>query len=203
MAGLACACPAKPIGYSNRQGLFVCVSCNKLDTVNLPQAQFNIRSDIANLFRGGPLDGSAYATETLTSGEFDFFTNEGYCLYHVTNELVTSEATGAKARVWEYRETPFAPGKNTTTRKKAVMTENAAAAETTETETAVVTNGLQDRRKALKLSRKQVSDHSGISQAKVARIEGGGKRTTQDEVDQLAKALDELTPVDTEPADEA
>ena len=49
---------------------------------------------------------------------------------------------------------------------------------------------LEARRKELKISRAQLSERSGLSQAKIARIEKGGSRTTEDEIATLTKALE-------------
>lgn len=52
------------------------------------------------------------------------------------------------------------------------------------------TENLLERRKALKLSRAQVSDRSGLAQSKIASIEAGtGKRVKPEEVQQLADAI--------------
>ena len=51
---------------------------------------------------------------------------------------------------------------------------------------------LEERRKALKLSRGQVATQSGLTQAKVYRIEKGGARTTEEETAAVTAALDAL-----------
>lgn len=49
---------------------------------------------------------------------------------------------------------------------------------------------LEARRKELKISRAQLSARSGLSQAKIMRIEKGGSRTTDEEIAALTKALE-------------
>lgn len=53
-----------------------------------------------------------------------------------------------------------------------------------------MTQDLEGRRKDLKLSRAALAEASGLSQAKIARIEKGGARTTDEEVATLTAALD-------------
>lgn len=56
---------------------------------------------LLNLFRGGPLDGLAYSTETLVSSAALPLPAQDYGW---TPEIVTSDLTGARARVWAYKE---------------------------------------------------------------------------------------------------
>lgn len=55
---------------------------------------------VLNFFRGGPLDGLAYKTsDLLTPAASSLHVNE----YDWTPETITSEKTGATARVWVFR----------------------------------------------------------------------------------------------------
>jgi transcriptional regulator with XRE-family HTH domain len=60
-------------------------------------------SDMLNYFRGGPIDGAAYDTQTLVSTAATVLP---VAEYHWTPEVITSQATGASARVWAYGPTP-------------------------------------------------------------------------------------------------
>lgn len=145
--------------------------------------------DMLNYFRGGPIDGTAYETSTLLAP-----VSEGsipITEYKWTPEVITSEKTGRTARVWLHKsmadtyvppaEEPAAPS----------ASGDAAAPDQPAAPTAEAgTLDLAEFRKRLKLSRKQVAQMTGLSEAKVARIESGSARTTDDELGQVREALE-------------
>ena len=53
-------------------------------------------------------------------------------------------------------------------------------------------SSLKERREALKVSRAKVAEDAGLTSAKIYRIETGGKRTTDEEVQQVSDALGRL-----------
>lgn len=148
-----------------------------------------------NFFKGGPMDGSAYETQTLleaAAGSLPVIE------YKWTPEVVTSSTTGASARVWLH--TSLANDASSV----AVVppADDARSDDGSSVAVADVTGGhsmskknevnLEERRKALKLSRGQVATQSGLTQAKVYRIEKGGARTTEEETAAVTAALDAL-----------
>lgn len=151
-----------------------------------------------NYFRGGPLDGTAYSTETMLDAEAG---GPGWTAqlaeYKWTPDIIISEKTGASARVWLHQS--LAPAEEPAPETPDPQAEGQATADVGPTESAtheevaiMAEQTLEDRRKALKLSRKQVSVKSGVSEAKVARIEKQGERTTEEEIKTLSDALDAL-----------
>lgn len=157
--------------------------------------------DVLNLFRGGPLDGHAYQTSTLLESNAERVEwSKQISEYRWTPEVAVSEKTGASARVWVHHT--ILPDDLAEQLKRTVSANKTpAAAGTTAGQPGMVNhkedglmaeNTLEDRRKALKLSRKQVATQSGVSEAKVARIEKEGERTTDEEKATLKAALDTL-----------
>lgn len=149
-------------------------------------------------FRGGPLDGRAYEVATLTR---DLSLGPYIIQYNWTPEIITSEQTGATARVWQHKELPGetarldgAAAALPPEQPVASDTESEREGDTSmaDTEAAVVTSGLLDRRTALKASRTDVQKISGLTVPQVARIEQGGARTTADEVKSYTDALDAI-----------
>ena len=127
-----------------------------------------------NYFRGGPHDGAAYQTSTLldaTQGRVSITE------YKWTPEIIVSEKTGSSARVWLWKQL-IVEGTDEPVGTTTVLEDNDTA------------NDLTARRNALKLSRGQLAEMTGLTQAKIARIEKGGPRTTPDEMAILSDALD-------------
>jgi hypothetical protein len=147
-----------------------------------------------NFFKGGPMDGSAYETQTLLDAAAGSLP---VTEYKWTPEVVTSSTTGASARVWLH--TSLANDASS-----VAVVPPADDARSDDGSSVIgndVTGGhsmakkevnLEERRKALKLSRGQVAAQSGLTQAKVYRIEKAGGRTTEEETAQVAAALDAL-----------
>lgn len=144
-------------------------------------------------FVGGPLDGLVYTSITLLDDTRLSHTLLGY---RCTGDVVHSQVTGAVARVWEPSATVDTAGTSMQNGATEVTApETTESAETTEAAAVVETvDGAptKARREALKLSRTPVAAQAGMTVAQLARIENGGKRTTQAEVDQVNAALDEL-----------
>ena len=136
-----------------------------------------------NFFRGGPLDGNAYTTSTLLRRDQGPLPIEDY---HWTPEVIVSEKTGASARVWTHKTLPapqLAPGQPQHQHRQ----ENNPMADATSA------TDLENRRKAAKISRKQLSDKTGLSQAVIYRVERGeSKRTTDEETTTYLAGLAEL-----------
>lgn len=85
------------LGVGTPQQWWVCGECQKPKKYWL-QAQGDI---VLNFFRGGHLDGLAYKTSDLLAKEsLPLRVHE----YDWTPEVITSEKTGAQARVWVYRD---------------------------------------------------------------------------------------------------
>lgn len=161
------------------------------DACGLPTMPWlkSLGDDMLNLFLDGPRDGKAYATSTLIEEQSLM---EGY---HWTPEVKTSPTTGASARVWRFgprpdrqeepppppREPSLSPDREDQPKKeKDTMAE------------ATTTNELKDLRTAAKISRKQLSDVSGLTQAKIARIETGSSRNTEEEIAAFTKGVESL-----------
>lgn len=127
-----------------------------------------------NFFRGGPLDGSAYDTSTLLNTPDVPITR-----YKWTSEVIESKVTGRSARVWIFDESL-----EEKTSKPAGAIKQERGTEMSET-------NLAERRTAAKVSRSKLSEVSGLTQAKIARIERGSTKTTDEETkaynDGLAK----------------
>jgi DNA-binding transcriptional regulator YiaG len=149
---------------------------------------------VLNKFSGGPLDGMVYTSSSLLDDpRLTHFVNG----YSCTGTIVHSQATNAVARVWELSAT--VDTSRTTTQNGASpvtapeTTESTEAAEAPAPEAPPVdASGIVQKRKDLKLSRTPVAAQAQITVAQLARIENGGKRTTQAEVDQVNAALDAL-----------
>ena len=128
-----------------------------------------------NFFRGGSLDGSAYATSSLLDHPSLM---DGY---HWTPEVMVSQKTGATARVWEHESLGSDP-------LAEAQSSGSAAPQGEDGEM----SSLKERREALKVSRAKVAEEAGLTSAKIYRIETGGKRTTDEEVQQVSDALGRL-----------
>ena len=152
--------------------------------------------DMLNFFRGGPLDGSAYATSTLldnTQGGLGFTAQ--LASYKWTPEVIVSDKTGMSARVWVHESLPAA--KKTASARPApspaaagpsgpVLNQEGA-------EMAKKEMSYEDRRKAGGFSRNQVAEASGLSVSVVYRVEKGeSKKTTEEEVAALVAGLEKL-----------
>lgn len=134
-----------------------------------------------NFFRGGPLDGYAYETSTIIETPQHNAGAIPITEYRWTPEVITSAITGKRARVWLHK----------------LLDAGEPAAMEDEEEPQVTDKGeekmdLLETRKSLGLSRAALAKESGVSQAKIYRIENGGPRTTDEERDQLAGHLTRL-----------
>jgi hypothetical protein len=131
-----------------------------------------------NYFRGGDLDGRAYATSTLLDHQELM---EGY---RWTSEVIVSKITNATARVWRhesiYGEYPLITDR--------------ADLETRKQEDRKPMPTILERREALGVSRQRVADvaGNGMTHAKVWRIEHDGPRTTDEEREIIYDALDQI-----------
>lgn len=138
----------------------------------------SLGDDMLNFFQGGPLDSNAYATSTLL--DHQHLMEE----YRWTPEVLTSQTTGATARVW----------------KHASVKDSDVAADqpqdrddlvsTTQEERPMAT--IADRRKQLKISRAVLANEAGLTHSKVYRIEQEDGKTTPDEIKTVSEALDRL-----------
>lgn len=198
---LCCSgCPGRN-GFTNRAAApgewWVCSSCHRPT-----EGWFRGQGDaVLNKFTGGPLDAMVYTSSSLLD---DPRLSNLILGYQFTPEILTSENTGAIARVWLYAapqpgSVSQARSTETTTpiNGRGTMT---ATEESTETAAAepvapvepVNVSDLLTKRNALKLSRTPVSQAAGVTVAQLARIEKGGPRTTQAEADQVRAALVKL-----------
>ena len=191
-----CTCEGNTGGWTNRgagtdQEWWVHPACQRPSRLWLEGTD----AAMLNFFKGGPMDGSAYETKAL-------MTTEALALpvaeYAWTPEVVTSAITGASARVWVHRSL----GQGTeaaTVNANAAVHDNGEGGSDTEDDVAgghimatKKTVSLLDRRLELKLSRQQVADKSGVSNAQVSRIEKMGPRTTEEEIAKVSAGLDAL-----------
>lgn len=109
-------------------------------------------------FKGGPLDGRAYETQSLMTHEA--LRLEGLSQYKWTPEKITSKQTGAEARVWVWpQEQEYVPAQP-------------PAAEPEE-QTQMSATELTERRKALHVTRASLAEKAGISIARLDKIERG------------------------------
>jgi acyl-CoA reductase-like NAD-dependent aldehyde dehydrogenase len=100
--------------------------------------------------------------------------------YHPTDVFAAAHDGTLLARAWVFGDTLDAGAELARCGFRVVHTE----------EENEMIQDLEARRKELKISRAQLSERSGLSQAKIARIEKGGSRTTDDEIATLTKALE-------------
>ena len=159
--------------------------------------------EMLNFFRGGPMDGTAYKTT-------DLLTHEALALpvieYKWTPEVIVSETTGASARVWVHHAIANGTEEEEQSSNPAVHPSDDGGSDIAHDVTGghmstKSTATLEDRRKSLKLSRGQVAKQSGLTEAKVYRIEkGDSPRTTQEETDAVIAALDALEAAVGDPA---
>lgn len=150
-----------------------------------------------NFFKGGPIDGCAYETSVLLGTDALAIPVTEYAW---TPEVVTSATTGASARVWVHQTLANGSAASELSSNAAVLPSNGggstAANDVTGGHSIMGEATLEERRKALKLSRKQVAAAADLTEAKVYRIEKGGARTTEEETAQLSAALDKLAAAD-------
>ena len=178
--------------------------------------------DVLNFFRGGPLDGYAYETTTLIE---EAGAGIPITEYVWTPELITSQTTGKQARVWAHKTTvgaaqagavnhgpvvPAAPAEpqdvssqpaadDSTIVTPGEPVEDSTGGTEMAAKKAAATANLEDRRKELGFSRAQVAEASGLTQAKVYRIEKGTGKTTDEERAQVSAALDQLAAAAADP----
>lgn len=161
---------------------FVCVRCN------VPQPGYEVTaSGGLTFFRGGPLDGKAYETASLldptTAAELPVHE------YRWTAEKITSQLTGQTARVWLWKgpdAAPAAPVNNGSDRTN--HKESKTMAQNTSTD-GLTNETLLAQRKELGLSRRQVAEQAGITQAMLCSMETSGKRVKEGVMDKVAGAL--------------
>lgn len=148
--------------------------------------------DVLNMFRGGPLDGYVYTSTTLLSDNRLINLVLGY---QFGNEVVTSVTTGKTARVWSFDKVPLAattdPQEGNKKMTSAQETQESAEAPAPAPEP-IDASDIRVKREELKLSRTPLAAEAGVTIAQLARIENGGKRTTQAEADQVRAALTRL-----------
>jgi len=150
--------------------------------------------EVLNYFKGGPLDGRAYLTAQLLSrGAMSLPIIE----YSWTPDTVTSQKTGATARVWIHKDSATAEqGAAEAVEETASSQGDADAGETPHhggnTHMSNTGTSLRERRDALKISRPQFAEKLGSTPSKVYRIETDGKRTTDEERAAYAALLDQL-----------
>lgn len=130
-----------------------------------------------NYFRGGPLDGYAYATSTLLERQ-DLM--EGY---RWVPKVIVSKKNDDTARVWLHE----------TLRDDVVIVTDHERHDlvTIEQEDRRMPTMVK-RRKDLKLSRERLAELVGMTSAQVQRIESNGVRTTEEERNRVYGALDQL-----------
>jgi hypothetical protein len=131
-----------------------------------------------NYFRGGDLDGKAYALSTLLDHQYLM---DGY---RWTSEVIISKVTGASARVWRHDSLNDAVAAVDQGRDDLV------------TEKQEVRNGptIAERRDRLGISRSRLAELAGhgMTHAKIMRIEQDGVRTTDEERAIVNGALDQI-----------
>ncbi len=122
-----------------------------------------------NLFEGGVLDGQSHATFDLLKGGLHPLPVADY---NWTPELRYDDA-GREHRLWKHRSIPLSdsPVAASESRKDSPMSEN------------VTLSDFEQKRKAAGVSRQQLAEATGLTAAKIYRIErnGDSKRTTEDE----------------------
>jgi hypothetical protein len=163
---------------------WVCVKCKRPT-----RAWLGGQEPMLNLFLGGPLDGSAYETETLITHAVDIKN------YVWTPDTRVSTSTGATARVWLHKDvTQDSVGGHPSTEMHTG--ESSEQEHNTTGGMPIMSDSLLERRKALKLSRSVVASKAGVTVAQLARIEAGGKKNSQEEISSVSAALDGFTPSD-------
>jgi hypothetical protein len=138
----------------------------------------SLGDDLLNFFQGGALDQRAYATSTLLDHQELM---EGY---RWTPEVLTSQNTGATARVWKHES----------------VLDGQVAADAAQDQSDLVSTQqeerpmatLADRRKKLKISREVLAQEAGLTHSKVWRIEQEDGRTKPEEIKIVSDALDRL-----------
>lgn len=183
MAQLSCICGTSTGSLDLGNEFLVCNRCLK------PSHQWveTQGDEVLNYFHGGPMDGLAYETSTLLADN-----TLPIIQYRWTSEVKVSATTGRKARVWEWNPPLNRP------EEKAGKPASAPPKKREE----IAMSELLERRKNLKVSRAQLSEKSGISQAKIARIERESERNTEEEVQALRAALDAFA-AEVPPAEDA
>ena len=144
---------------------WVCSVCGK------PREEWlrSLGDVMLNYFKGGDLDGRAYATSTLLDHQYLM---EGY--NWSPDVMISDKVPGATARVWLYQD----------------ETDRAIAAIDHELDKTMTQ--LEERRKSLGVSRALVADQAGLTLGVLTRIEHGGPRTKPDEIKIVNDALDQI-----------
>lgn len=166
---LHCTCGGGGAGFTNlgegtTHEWWVCARCHK------PAKQWwEAQEQMLNFFRGGPIDGYAYETAVLLS--HDALTIPSLERYRWTPEIVVSQKTGARARVWVF---------------------DGAQTEPAQPEFVPEGNQYLTRRKALKLSRGELAELSGVNTSQITRLEVGMpiKAGTEQQIEQILAKLE-------------
>lgn len=190
-----CTCTAR--GFTNLATnggeWWVCAGCHKPTKAWI----MGQGDELLNYFRGGPLDGLAYETITLIESPHHIG-HIPITEYLWSEEIVTSDKTGRRARVWLHKSSvpEEAPAASSTTTVAGQASNESQNGEGKMPKNTMVDsgNGLLDRRADLKLSRRIVAEQAGISQAQLATIEKGGARVKDEDVANVRAALDALAP---------
>ena len=152
---------------------WVCIECGKPD-----EAWFRSLGDkMLMFFRGGPIDGYAYAMSTLLERQ-DLM--EGY---RWTPKVIVSKKNNDTARVWLHESLPDDA--------EIVVDHDRHDLVTIEQEDRRMPT-IERRRKDLKLSREKLGELVGLTQSQIQRIEASGPRSTDDELRKINDVLDRL-----------
>lgn len=147
----------RPSGWSLIDGLWVCGTCG------YPTKEWLLAEGdkLLNLFRGGPMDGQAYETSQLLSTSA---LSLPVVTYRWTPEIVTSEKTGRRARVWVHKgdAAPALPEVTPVASTQHQQEDHEMAAKK---------KTVLERRNALKLGREGLAAEAGISASQLWRLE--------------------------------
>jgi hypothetical protein len=130
-----------------------------------------------NFFRGGPIDGFAYATSTLLARQ-DLM--EGY---RWISKVIVSKKNDDTARVWLYQDLPDDV--------EIVLDHDRHDLVTIEQEDRRMPT-MEKRRTELRLSRDKLAELAGLKGSQISRIERNGPRTTDQERQAINDVLDRL-----------
>ena len=144
---------------------WVCSECGK------PREDWlrSLGDVMLNYFEGGDQDGKAYTTSILLDHQYLM---EGY--NWTPKVMISEKVPGATARVWLYQD----------------ETDRTIAAIDHELDKTMTQ--LEERRKALGVSRALVADQAGLTLGVLTRIEHGGPRTKPAEIKIVNDALDQI-----------
>lgn len=174
---LVCTCHVKDPKYVNLGNAdhrwWVHIDCQKPYEAWLR----SLGDDMLNFFRGGDLDGKAYATSTLLDHQYLI------AEYRWTPDVIISKKTGDTARVWLHESIPDDV--------EIVIDQDRHDLKTVRQKDRPMQT-MERRRKALKMSRERLAELVGMSHAQIQRIESNGVRTTDEERRRIYDVLDRL-----------